>query len=37
MFYLGYDDRTCKLVEYSSVSVKDASHRHWRQVPDRII
>ena len=24
MFYLGDDDGTCKLVEYSSVSVKDA-------------
>ena len=35
MFYLGNDDRTCKLVEYSSVSVKDASHRHWRQVLDK--
>lgn len=25
------------VVEYSSVSVKDASHRHWRQVPDGTI
>ena len=37
MFYLGDDDGACKLVEYSSYSVKDASHRHWRQVLDRII
>ena len=37
MFYLGYDDGTYKLVEYSSDFVKDASHRHWQQVPDRII